>query len=116
MFIEALVAAAIVAMVMAVTLQVASDGFAQERLVASRRMALLVAQSQMAEVGSAIPTTPGENAGFDGPFLWRVTISPYDAGGGPNSAGALMKVHITVRARTGGGDLARLDSLRLGGG
>jgi hypothetical protein len=115
-FVEALVAAAIVAMVMAVTLQVVSNGFSQERMVASRRMALLVAQSQMAQVGFSIPTAPGENAGFDGPFLWRVTVSSYDSAGGPNTTGALMKVLVTVRARSGGGDLARLETLRLGAG
>ena len=115
-FVEALVAAAIVAMILAATLRVISDGAARERMTESRRMALLVAKSELAAVGSEIPIEPGESAGFAGNLVWRADISPYDAAGGANSAGELMRVRISVRPRAGGPDLVVLDSLRLGAG
>src|SRR5471030_2359462 len=87
-FIEALVAAAIVAMILASTLRVISDGASRERLLGSRRIAVLLAQSELATVGGEIPLEPGETACFAGPLVWRTHISPYDAAGGPNSVGA----------------------------
>jgi type II secretion system protein I len=115
-FVEALVAAAIVAMILAATLRVISDGAAGQRMMEDRRMALLVAQSELATVGADIPVEPGDSAGFAGNLVWRVDISPYEAAGGSNSAGALMKVRVSVRPRAGGADLVVLDSLRLGRG
>ncbi|MGI8841977.1 MAG: hypothetical protein ACR2F8_14530 [Caulobacteraceae bacterium] len=112
-FVEALVATAIVAMVLAATFRVIADGATRERQTDARRLALLVAKSEMAEVGADIPLIPGESAGYAGGQVWRVTVAPYDGAGGANSAGALMKVHVSVRPRTGGADLVALDSLRL---
>ena len=115
-FIEALVATAIVAMILAATFRVVADGAARERRIDARRVALLVAQSELASVGADIPLAPGESAGLAGDLVWRVNVSAYDGAGGANDAGALMKVHVSVRRRAGGGDLVALDSLRLGRG
>ena len=115
-FVEALVAAAIVAMILAATLRVISDGAVRERMTENRRMALLVAKSELAAVGAEIPLEPGESAGFAGNLVWRADVSPYDGAGAPNSAGALMKVRMSVRPRAGGADLVVLDSLRLAPG
>ena len=112
-FIEALVATAIVAMILAATFRVITDGAARERMTEGRRLALLVAKSELAAVGADIPLAPGESAGFAGDQVWRVDISPYAAAGAANSAGALMRVQVAVRSRAGGGDLVVLDSLRL---
>ena len=112
-FVEALVATAIVAMILAATFRVIADGAARERRTDSRRMALLVAQSEVAAVGADIPLAPGESAGFAGNLVWRVNVSPYDGAGGATAAGALMKVHVSVRPRAGGAELVVLDSLRL---
>lgn len=114
-FVEALVASAIVAMILAATFRVVGDGAARERMIESRRLALLVAKSELAAVGTEIPLAPGESAGFAGDQVWRVEISPYDAGGAANSAGALMRVQVAVRRRAGGGNLVVLESLRLVG-
>ncbi len=116
MFIEALVATAIVAVVLAATFHAIVDGAARERMTESRRLALLVAQSELASVGADIPLDPGENAGYAGDMVWRVDVSPYGEADAPNEAGALMKVRVAVRARTGGPDLMVLDSLRLARG
>src|SRR5665213_2028855 len=75
-FVEALVAAAIVAMILAATLRVISDGAVSQRMMENRRMALLVAQSELAAVGADIPVETGESAGFAGNLVWRVDISP----------------------------------------
>jgi hypothetical protein len=114
--VEALVAAAIVAMILAATLRVISDGAVREHTLGNRRMAVMLAQSELAAVGAEIPLEPGETAGFAGNLVWRADISRYDAAGGPNSVGALMRVRVSVRPRAGGPDLVELDSLRLGGG
>ncbi len=114
-FVEALVATAIVAMILAATFHVIVEGAARERRLDSQRMALLVAKSELAAVGADIPLAPGESAGFAGNLVWRVNVSAYGGAGPPNPAGALMKVHVSVRPRSGGPDLAGLDSLRLAG-
>jgi len=114
-FVEALVASAIVAMILAATFGVITDGAARDRMIESRRLALLVAKSELAAVGAEIPLIPGESAGFAGDQVWRVDISPYDAGGAANSAGALMRIQVAVRRRAGGADLVVLKSLRLAG-
>lgn len=113
-FIEALVATAIVAMILAATFRVIADGAARERRIDARRVALLVAQSELAAVGADIPLIPGESSGLAGGFVWRVNVSSYDGAGAANDAGGLMKVHVSVRPRAGGADLVALDSLRLG--
>ncbi len=114
-FVEALVATAIVALILAAAFHVIIEGAARERRLDSRGMALLVAQSELAAVGADIPLAPGESAGIAGDLVWRVNVSPYDGAGAPNSAGALMKVHVSVRPRAGGPDLVGLDTLRLAG-
>ncbi|MEO8926864.1 MAG: hypothetical protein ABI306_06840 [Caulobacteraceae bacterium] len=113
-FVEALVATAIVAAILAATFKTIGESAARERMIESRRLALLVARSELAAVGAEIPLAPGESAGFAGDMVWRVEISSYDAAGGPNSAGALMRVQVSVRPRAGGADLITLSSLRLG--
>jgi hypothetical protein len=114
-FVESMIAAAIVAMVLGTTFQVIADGARRERAADAHRLALLVAQSELADVGADIPLEPGETSGVAGPFVWRVDVTPYTAEGGVNSAGALWKAAITVRRRDGGATLAALSTLRLGG-
>ncbi|MGI9170694.1 MAG: hypothetical protein ACR2FH_11080, partial [Caulobacteraceae bacterium] len=93
-FVEALVAAAIAALILAATFRGIAGGAAHERSAESRALALLVARSEMAAVGADIPISPGESAGFAGDLVWRVNLSPCGTAGGPNTAGALMKVLV----------------------
>jgi hypothetical protein len=113
MFIEAVIAAAIVALVLATTFQVIADSARRHRAVEIHRRALLVAQSEMDDVGADIPLTEGRTTGVSGDLAWRVDITPYEAEGGANSAGALWKVTVAVRPRAGGADAAVLRTLRL---
>lgn len=106
-FIEALVASAIVAMAMMTMLQSTAQSASRERAVESRRLAMLVAQSQLATVGTLIPISPGETNGSDGEFVWRVSISPYGEGNG------LLLVDVSVRAGSESRPLVDSQSLML---
>lgn len=117
-FMESLVASAIVAMILVASLHVVADGGAHAREVEDRRMALLVARSELAAVGADIPLEAGENDGVSGGMLWSVRTDPYDdlSGSGTlaSSAGRLWRVRVAVRPRGSRRDLAVLDTLRLG--
>jgi type II secretory pathway component PulJ len=112
-FVEAMIASAIVAMVLAALFQVMADSAARNRALEQRRMALLVARSELADVGADIPLAAGATSGVAGPFSWRVDITPYTAEGEASAAGALLKTAVSVRQRGGGPELARLISLHL---
>lgn len=114
-FVESMIAAAIVAMVLGTTFEVIADGARRERAAAMHRLALLVAQSELDDVGADIRLETGETSGVAGPFAWRVEVTPYTAEGEPNTAGSLLKADVTVRRREGGPSLASLSTLRLGG-
>jgi len=94
--------------------QVIGDSAARDRAVTARRMALLIAQSELDAVGAAIPVAPGQSSGVAGDLVWRVEIAPYEEGGDADQAGALYRVVVGVRPRAGGPDLVTLRSLRLG--
>jgi len=109
-----MIAAAIVALVLGTTFEVIADGARREKAAATDRLALLVAQSELDDVGVDIRLESGETSGAAGPFAWRVDVAPYAAEGEPNSAGSLWKADVTVRRREGGPNLASLSTLRLG--
>jgi hypothetical protein len=113
-FVESLIAAAIVAMALGAMFRVISDSAARDRAVTMRRLALLVAQSELDRIGAEIPTAPGQSSGVDGTLAWRVEIEPYADAGEPDQAGALYRVIVEVRPVAGGPDLVTLRSLRLG--
>ena len=101
-FVEALVAAAIVAMILAATFRVIADTAARDRMAEARQGALLVAQSQLAAVGADIPLSEGRTSGLAGDLLWRVDIAPAGQFGDDNAAGSLWRVAVSVRPRAGG--------------
>jgi Tfp pilus assembly protein PilV len=114
-FVEAIIAAAIVAMALGGTLTVIADNAARDRAAEARRGALLLAQSMLADVGAEIPLEPGQEAGVSGDLIWRVAISPYGFGGGAanNPVGELLAVAVQVGPRAGGPALVTLRTLRL---
>jgi Tfp pilus assembly protein PilX len=113
-FIESLVAAAVVAMIMMGMLRVVSDAASHTRMTEQRRVALLVAKSELAEVGAEIPIAFGKSTGVSGNLAWTVDITPYSDETGASSVGALWAVDVSVRPRFERGDLVRLRTLRLG--
>ncbi len=112
--IEAMVAAAVVALMLGAMYRSISNGAMSDRAVTEKRMALLVAQSEMDAVGTALPISPGSTGGAEGPFVWRVDIQPYVASQGASNAGPLYEVAISVREKAGGTALVTLRSLALG--
>jgi hypothetical protein len=113
-FVESVIAAAIVAMALGGAFQMIVDGVERGRDVQARRTALLLAQSELAAAGSEIPLQAGEEAGVVGDLIWRVEVSPYSDGIDASAAGGLWRVAVSVRPRAGGEALARLETLRLG--
>jgi len=112
-FVESLVAAAIVAMIMVTMFRVVIDAATHARMSEQRRVALLVAKSELADVGSEIPIESGESSGVSGNLAWTVEISPYSDESGASSVGSLWAVDVSVRPRLGRGELVRLRTLRL---
>lgn len=115
-FIESMVAAAIVALSLAAMYRVIEDGAMRNRAVNEKQTALLIAQSELAAVGSAIPLAQGMTGGTDGPYAWRVDISSTDAQSAPSSAGQLWQVTVSVRALEGGNAIVTLNSFALSPG
>jgi type II secretory pathway pseudopilin PulG len=111
--VEALIAAAIVAMVLVAVFQIAADSAARRHGVETRRHALLIAQSQLAAVGSTVPLAPGAVQGRDGDEVWRIDMQPCNAGQGASAAGRLFCVDVSVRPAEGGAPWASLSSRRL---
>jgi type II secretion system protein I len=104
-FIEALVASAIVAMAVLAMLQSVTASALAAHGIADRRLAMLVAQSQLAAVGYLTPLD-GQSNGSDGIYQWRVTTTEQDGG--------TVRVDVVV----GNGKpqaLASLSTLRLAG-
>jgi prepilin-type N-terminal cleavage/methylation domain-containing protein len=109
---EALVASAIVAAMLGVTLNVVQNNARAARVNEDRRAALLVAQSQLAVAEVALPGRLVSREGRSGAISWTMRIEPYrSALGGP----ALDQ--ITVAAGTGpsGQPLVELTTLRVAG-
>lgn len=115
-FIESMVAAAIVALSLAAMYRVIEDGAMRNRAVNAKQNALLIAQSELAAVGSAIPLAQGMTGGTEGPYAWRVDISPSDAESTASSAGQLWDVTVSVRLLDRGNAIVTLNSLALAPG
>ena len=106
--VEALVAALIVAAMAGVWFDTLARGARAQRSADDRRLAMLVAQSQLATVGVIGAVAPGSSSGQDGDFRWTIAITPNAEAGND-----INLVTVTV-ARIGGTELARLQTLRVG--
>ncbi len=113
LFLEALIAAAIIAMVLAGAYQAVGAAAARQHQLEARRAAYLIAQSQLASVGGDLAVQPGSAGGVDGDYVWRIDITPYRDALAQSAAGELYQVRVGVRPRGAGADLAVLTSLRL---
>lgn len=108
---EALVAAAIVAAMLGVTLGVVQDNARAARINEERRAALLVAQSQMAAAQVAIPGRFANVEGAAGNIRWTLRIEPYR---GALSSPPLDQITVTAGTGPSGAPLVELSSLRMG--
>ncbi len=107
-FIEALVASAIIALAVLAMLQSMVQTARRDKAMDDRRMALLVAQSELAAVGSAIPLEAQFTSGNDGPYAWTVSVRPLSRSG----ALVTFDVSVAVRRPPLGNALVTLHSMR----
>lgn len=103
-FIDTMIAAATIAMAVGTLYQVIGDTARRDGAAEDKRMALLVAQSELAAVGYEIPIEPAGVRGTTGPYGWRVAMSPWNGG----------LWQVTVSVSRGEKDLVSLQTLRTG--
>ena len=114
MLVETLIAVALVAIVLAAFFRVTGDNWLRSRGIEDRRRALLVAQSQLASVGAAIPVQDGQTTGRSDDLIWRVVVTPWQRMGTDSAVGGLHLVTVTVGRGKGREDMATLHTLALG--
>lgn len=112
-FVEAMVALAIVAVAVGLLFTILGDSLGRSRAVTAKHQGLLVAQSRLAAVGSEIPLRAGQVSGAEGALVWQVGISPYRTGSARSAAGELFLVTVAVRGRNDRAATVELRSLRL---
>lgn len=107
---ETLVASAIVAGMLGITLQVLTTRARTTRMIEDRRLATLVAQSQMSVFIAASDTDQLQSHGRTSGVEWHVIIEPY-----PTRYAQPRLERVSVDAGTGraGRPLIRLHSLRI---
>lgn len=108
---ETLVSAAIIAAMLGVTFQSITASAQQSRMIEQRRLALLVAQSQIAVADAATETSFGETRGQTGGISWRVTITPYPAF--TDASVPLELITVSTGDGVKGASLITLKSLRI---
>jgi general secretion pathway protein I len=108
---EALVGTAIIAMTVATMYRAVIETAARNQMADLKRTALLVAQSELAGVGTIVPLEPGVSAGTQAGLNWRVEISPL---GSSTNVGQLWQIAVSVR-KPGGRDLIHIDTVKLAG-
>jgi prepilin-type N-terminal cleavage/methylation domain-containing protein len=123
---EVLVASVIAAMMFAVLLQTALSGIRAVRNAGAYETAMALARSHLAMLGRNVADEAGESHGTDGPFDWRVRVTPEavaDPGAGivnwflhkDEARATLYAVSVTVSWRLEGQQRAlRVDTKRLG--
>lgn len=112
--IEAMIASVIIALMLVAMYGAIADAARGNAHATEKRTALMIAQSELAAVGSALPLSPGVTGGVEGPYAWRVEIDPYSEAEGPSTAGPLWQVTVSVRSTDSNADLVTLRSLELG--
>lgn len=109
---EALVASAIVAAMLGVTLGVVQNNARAARINEERRAALLVAQSQLAVAEVAVPGRFAQREGTSGAIRWAIRIEPYR---GALASPALDRITVTAGEGPSGKPLVELSTLRVAG-
>lgn len=108
---EALVASAVVAAMLGVTLNVVQNNARAARVNEERRAALLVAQSQLAVAEVAVPGRFATREGRSGTISWQMRIEPYR---GALASPVLDQITVTAGTGPSGQPLVELMTLRVG--
>ena len=113
-FVEALVACAVVAAVLAGMFEVIEASARRRLALEERREALMIARSELAALGDEIPVAPGVVDGVEDDYRWRVRVeAPLAQSLAISHAGSLYPVSVSVAPARGGADLVVLKTLRL---
>ena len=107
---EALVASAIVAAMLGVTLNVVQNNARTARINEERRAALLVAQSQIAIAEVAVPGRFETREGRSGTIGWALRIEPYRSA---LASPALDRITVSAGQGSSGQPLVELTTLRV---
>jgi prepilin-type N-terminal cleavage/methylation domain-containing protein len=107
---EALIASAIVAAMLGVTLNVVQNNARTARINEERRAALLVAQSQLAIAEVAVPGRFETREGRSGQIDWRLRIEPYRS---TLASPAIDQITVTAGQGPSGQPLVELTTLRV---
>jgi type II secretory pathway component PulJ len=107
--VEAVVALGIVAAIFGATFQTLAMARRAMAAAEERRVAMLEAQSVVAQLGATIPLIPGTSSGQSDNLHWRIDV---DAVGSREIEAPLMHSIVTVTDEHGA-VLARLETLRL---
>ena len=99
------------ASVLAVTLRAVQNNASAANAASERREAMLIAQSQLAQLGRTTALESG-NGSADG-FTWDIRVTPFTEERGSSASGALQVVEVIVRRDGAVQPSARLASLML---
>ena len=109
--IETLIAAAIIAGMLAVTFQTIQTNARAGQMIEDRRLATLVAQTQIDAIGASTTGNFGETRGTTSAIDWRIVAAPY-VPAQPSGGGIKLDL-IAVSAGPHGHELVTLKTLRL---
>jgi hypothetical protein len=104
--------------VVTVLLQVFAGGLRNLKVADEYAMAVVLAESRIAEVGRVVPLEPGDTEGEWKDFRWQTSIREFELPESPTqgiAAPALFSVSVTVSWGEGRSARSfRLDTLRAG--
>lgn len=109
--VECLVALTVIATMAAITMQVIASNARATRDLAEKRMAILLAQSLLAQSVMLRGTARAHDEGQSGELAWR--IDRRRAPGAAAAAVPLEEVEVAVADQRSGRWLTRIDTLRL---
>jgi general secretion pathway protein I len=112
--VEALVGIAIVSVTLAGMYRAVADSAARNHMAQDKRTASLVAQSELASVGSLVPLAPGTTTGISAGYRWEIDVQPLTLKMPKSDAGGLWDVMVAVRS-TKGTLLTSLHTAAVGG-
>lgn len=94
--VEALIGAGIIALTLGTMYATTIESASRNRIAEDKRMALLIAQSELASVGPVLAIQPGVTSGVEAGYAWHIEIEPFTARSDTASAGQLWRVTVTV--------------------
>jgi general secretion pathway protein I len=112
--VEALVGIAIVTIMLGGMYRAVADSAARNHMAQDKRTASLIAQSELASVGSLVALAPGTTTGISAGYRWEIDVQPLALKTPQSDAGPLWDVMVSVRS-TKGTLLTSLHTAAIGG-